>query len=315
MTTSIARTTGEHAAAVRPLLPKWGDVLREQFRVIGLSLRIPLLLAFAAGLFITIVVAMDAARGNWPPDIHAEPLELPGVVGFLFPIAVWLREDRFGPGFFWTLPVEHSRHALARVVAGWLWLMLGVLLFSLAILLFTLLSGGNVFPEETIRVLTQPVSRLDVVDASLLRDVRWAPSPLIWAVPFTAATVTYMFGSAVLVGLRHWMRWVAGAVLLFAQASAASEIGDGRPRATWGANAPERAVSFLCESRYGLDALVTVRTATLDRRATLDSGERIHAWSAAPRLADWAIATLLWGGAGLLALLAAVSRHRERRRA
>ena len=38
-------------------------------------------------------------------------------------------------------------------------------------------------------------------------------------------------------------------------------------------------------------------------------------WWAVPDLADWRIATLLWTGAGLLALWAAASRHRERRRA
>jgi hypothetical protein len=34
-----------------------------------------------------------------------------------------------------------------------------------------------------------------------------------------------------------------------------------------------------------------------------------------PELADWRTATLLWTGAGLLALWAAASRHGERRRA
>jgi hypothetical protein len=47
---------------------------------------------------------------------------------------------------------------------------------------------------------------------------------------------------------------------------------------------------------------------------TLTTGERIHAWSALPDLADWRIAALLWTGAGLLAIWAAASRHRERRR-
>jgi hypothetical protein len=36
-------------------------------------------------------------------------------------------------------------------------------------------------------------------------------------------------------------------------------------------------------------------------------------WRALPDLGDWAAATLLWTGAGLIALLAAACRHRERR--
>ena len=38
-------------------------------------------------------------------------------------------------------------------------------------------------------------------------------------------------------------------------------------------------------------------------------------WRAVPDIADWRNATLLWTTAGLLALWAAASRHRERRRA
>jgi hypothetical protein len=37
-------------------------------------------------------------------------------------------------------------------------------------------------------------------------------------------------------------------------------------------------------------------------------------WRTLPPLAQWAISTFLWLGAGLAALWAAASRHRERRR-
>jgi hypothetical protein len=38
-------------------------------------------------------------------------------------------------------------------------------------------------------------------------------------------------------------------------------------------------------------------------------------WWGVPDLADWRTATVLWTSAGLVAVWAAASRHRERRRA
>ena len=58
-------------------------------------------------------------------------------MGALLPIAVWARDERFGPGFLWTLPVDRRRHALTKVLAGWVWLMGGVALFVLWLLAVT----------------------------------------------------------------------------------------------------------------------------------------------------------------------------------
>jgi hypothetical protein len=41
----------------------------------------------------------------------------------------------------------------------------------------------------------------------------------------------------------------------------------------------------------------------------------VMVWRALPDVGQWAAATLLWTGAGLVALWAAASRHREGRRA
>ena len=80
-------------------------------------------------------------------------------------------------------------------------------------------------------------------------------------------------------------------------------------------HAPERALEWLLENPYGLDALFTARTATLDTGMSFPTGERVSIWSAVPEMAHWLKATLLWTGIGLVALWAAASRHRERRRA
>ena len=71
----------------------------------------------------------------------------------------------------------------------------------------------------------------------------------------------------------------------------------------------------LFEGPYGLDALLTARTTLLNNEATLSTGDRVVVWRALPDVGQWATATLLWTGAGLVTLCAAASRHREGRRA
>jgi hypothetical protein len=88
------------------------------------------------------------------------------------PIVVWRGEERFGASFLWTLPVDRWRHALAKVFAGWVWLMGGVALFVLWSLALTLLSGGNILAEETLRVLRSlPLSASRTLDPAA-----WRPS-------------------------------------------------------------------------------------------------------------------------------------------
>ena len=102
---------------------------------------------------------------------------------------------------------------------------------------------------------------------------------------------------------------VAFVLATIASVEASKELGVG-----WIDRAPERLLDLLFESRYGLDAVLTARLETLGTHTALTTGERAMVWWAVPDLSDWRIATLLWTGAGLLALWVAASRHRERRR-
>jgi len=58
----------------------------------------------------------------------------------------------------------------------------------------------------------------------------------------------------------------------------------------------------------------SARTVNLDE-PTLSTDDRVVVWRALPDVGQWAAATLLWTGAGLVTLWAAASRHREGRRA
>jgi hypothetical protein len=85
--------------------------------------------------------------------------------------------------------------------------------------------------------------------------------------------------------------------------------------AAWLGNVLEPLLESLFEGPYGWDALLTARTTFLNNEATLSTGERVAVWRALPDVGQWATATLLWTGAGLVTLLAAAFRHRESRRA
>jgi hypothetical protein len=275
----------------------------------------PALIAAAMLALLTLWVALQSMSRDLVITLNAWPTQVPGIMGALLPIAVWARDERFGPGFLWTLPVDRQRHAFAKVVAGWVWLLSGVALFVLWLVVVTSVTGGRALPPETLHLPVAQISWSNPIDPTALRTVRWTPGPLIWVVPFTAATAMYLLASAVALGTRHPLRWMIGTVLVYVLSTIASVAASAQLGAGWLDHAPERLLGMLLNSRYGLDAVLTARVESLSDPATLTTGERVAVWASVPDLADWRIATLLWTGAGLLALWAAASRHRERRSA
>ena len=309
------RTAERRARGARSRLPRLRTVLVEQVRATGFALRGAALIGGTLLALVTIAGALQRVSMGAVVNLYQWPSLLPGVVGALLPIAVWARDERFGPGFLWTLPVDRRRLALTKVVAGWVWLMGGVAVAAFGLLFGTFAAGGSMLPPETLQLLPSPVAAAGPLDLATLRSAPWAPSPLIWAVPFTAATATYLLASAFVLGSRQPLRWMIGTVLFYAMLSVTTEAADTKLRVGWLGDAPDSVMQMLVEGRYGLDALLTARTGTLSTTTTLMSGQRVMVWRAVPHLADWGIATLLWTSAGALALSAAVSRHRERRRA
>lgn len=298
--------TGLHSA------PRRQDVLIAQIHAVGLALRGPAFVVTALIALTTLLVTIEFLRTGQPTDFHPEQHVLFGTLGLLLPIGVWMGEERFGTGFLWTLPVDRRWHVLIKVLAGWVWLMGAVAVFLLWLLALALLSGGNVFSEETLRVLPSFSGTAPrIFDPSALQDVRWTWGRLFWLVPFTAATGTYLSASALTLGTRHPLRWIAGTllglVLLVVVKNAAN--------VELPVNGYDGLLAWLMRGPYGIDALLTARTESLQVSATLSTGETVVVWRALPDLGQWAAATFLWTVAGLVALVAAASRHRESRRA
>ena len=233
-------------------VPQLRDVVREQLRIVTLSLRREAIVACAFLLGITAIMSVQAIQGEahtWF-DSNDDSFAI-AVIAFLFPFAVWRSEKRFGASFLWTLPVDRQQLAFAKVFAGWVWLATAWLAYTTPFLIVAY--AANV--EEG--------QRLSYVS-------------------FIALTAMYLIGSAIALAFRRPLRWLFGAAALALLVGNVSQLLEKGP--------------------YSLDPLLNATA----RRVT-------DAWSAGGSLA-WAITTLIWLGAGFLALWLAVSRHRETRR-
>ena len=291
--------------------PRPRGVFREQVSAVALALRPAALAAAALLALATLFIATKIVREGAVVGFHPERWILPGIAGLLLPIVVWRGEARFGPSFLWTLPVDRRVHALARVCAGWVWLMAAVACFVLWLLTIALASGGSVMADETLKLIPPfPLLGPAPLDPAIIRTARWTPEPLLLLVPFAAATGTYLLSSALALGLRHPLRWIAGTVLGVFLIVAASDAAN----ADGLAQTPERMMEVLVGGRYGLEAFLIAGTESLRIETTLTTGERVVVWRGLPDPAQWAAATLLWTGAGLALLWAAAFRHRENRR-
>jgi hypothetical protein len=226
--------------------PPMRDVVREQIRIVGLSLRRDALVVAAVLAVVSIIIAIDIAQGTAATWFDSDDWFPLGLVAFFVPFAVWRSDRPFGPAFLWTLPVDSRRLAFAKVFAGWVWLMAALALFAGWQLTLALLSG--VRGAETV--------------------------PLFSAVGVTGM---YLLGSALVLGLRHPLRWLLGAAGVFFLLGFLNQRFDALAF-----------VSAICGADTAPQAL--------------------------PPLAGSAIAAVIWLGGGLAALSIAIARHRENRR-
>lgn len=265
-------------------MPRRRDVLLEQVRIVGLGLRREALIAALVLGIVTLAIASEIASGGPAMRLDSDSSGPISVAAFLFPFAVWRGERRFGPAFLWTLPVDRRRLALAKVFAGWVWLMAALAVFLLWLIALALLSGATAIPPTAV------------------------PQSLRWLVPFTGATAMYLLGSALVLGLRHPLRWLLGTAGVFFLLATLSEVLGRTESGELRLVAWSGVLRWAVYGPYGLHTL-------LSSSGFFSAAENAAAaWQKLPHLAQWATATFLWLGAGLAALWAAASRHGERRR-
>lgn len=289
-------------APAQPRLPRLGAVAREQLRAAGLALR-PELIGLALLLLGFGVLQLLSALAPEPPlsgpGVHARMENSglnfsPGSAGlgvwlaFLTPVFLWRNEGPTRRDYFWSLPVEQSRHALLRLGAGWAWQMaviVALLLFGLALAVLT---------DGELGVMTRGVSSMGTSGHPPSAVYRSLSVPVLswqWVTPFTAATIAYLIGSVAALASDYPLRWLLGGtialVLLHTVLETVSPLDVEGP------------FDLVWAGRFGLRAAMNGERWVWERLA--GSGWSLERTIAQPDVSLWLPAMLLWLGAGAAA--------------
>jgi hypothetical protein len=284
--------------------PMLGGVLRAQILATGAALRREAAVGGAILGALLVLITSNYYFGDGASfDFNVSEMTVPIIIlGLFAPMAVWKGEEPSRRSYFWTLPVDRRYHTLVKAFSGWFWFMalvLGYVAWGAALALIT---DGAIGVEESI----VPLPALEQGSPSGPSDYlvhRLEAPAWMWLVPFTAGTVTYLIGAGVVLVTDHAWRWFAAVIFgyllitAFAQAGQAGEVG--------------RLVGSVTDGRFGLEVLLTGvsnHTVILDAPGGGSATRQIDL----PNQRDWALATLLWGGAGLLGVLVGAFRFQER---
>lgn len=276
------------------------SILVEQIRVTGFALLREGVLAAAALALISTIALFAAWRYDEQLYLEPELLLPPLFAAALLPFAVWKGDRPFDRAILWTLPVHRQRAAIAKVLAGAAWLTLAMLVTFAALALVSLASGGGVGEHE--------VRMVEAVGGALTRH-DWRTPGWMWLVPFVAALIVYLIGSAAVLGFRYPVRWIAGlgvgAGLLL---SAANNLG---PPGGF-----ERAVAQLWDwclnGPIGIDYLLSGGEGSLSYWRPGTGKRYVQIWAALPAIGGWALAAGAWFAAALALFGLAIRRHWER---
>jgi hypothetical protein len=246
--------------------PRLATIAREQLRAVGIGMRresmfFLALLVFFAVLGISAALKQAGTTGHHGSSSYGPEAAVPmALLGLLIPLAAWRDEGPARRAYHWAMPMARTPHALTKLLAGWAWLMVGVAIYVLYIAGLTALMN----------TITGAVRIGSPVPA-------WQ-----WAIPFTAATVAYLFGSAAAIGSDHPMRWIGGSwigffmIIIFLEALTMPEV--------------KRALMSIVEGDYGIGAVAV-------------GGNK--------GAGAWAVATLLWSAIGTALIGIALRRRAE----
>lgn len=214
-----------------------------------------------------------------------------GFFAVLLPLAVWKGERRFGDTPLWSMPVDHRRHALLKVAAGWVWLM-AILGAALGWVTLTVLASGGILGVDEVRLLVLDPAGAAAGTPGAMASVNWSTPWWEWLLPFTSATAAYLLASTLMLATRRplfWAAglWVAGAVVLWI--AAIRDI-------DW----IQRASDFVAWY-IGGDAFT--------RWMQLPTGGR-EVWTLLPSVNMWIASSVFWIGLGLVGVVAASGRAR-----
>jgi hypothetical protein len=254
--------------AVLNPVPRWSAVAEEQFRSVGLALRREGVVA--AGFMTLASLWIGYMQVNRVHDAAVPLAPEAGVpaamLALLVPMAVWKGEGPARRGYHRAMPVSHAFHAVVRSLSGLVWLLAAVAAYFVWLGTASALTGGQVEPAYA-----------------------WQ-----WAVPFTAAAVMYLLGSALTLATTHPWRWLGGAVVAY--------MFLGTLRMAEGTATLFDSVNVLIAGEYGLHTVIT--------------GFHSHAYhfegTSASDASVWLAATWLWLAIAVVVFAWAAYRQPER---
>lgn len=183
-------------AALHPV-PERSAVVKEQVEAVSIAIRKEQI-AFLVTLAVVVLLGIySVLRGGDHPGPGHEGIDYgPAVtvpmtlVALLIPFGVWRSSDRERRAYDWAMPVAQSTHTIIRMLAGWMWLMLGVAIYLAVVVLFQ-------------------VVVVAIMGGSLSVDVpAWQ-----WLAPFTSVSIAYLLTSIAMIGSEHPWRWIGGIII------------------------------------------------------------------------------------------------------
>jgi len=264
--------------------PSSRTVATEEFRAVGLALRTEMIFFICVLILFSALIIGNTIHGvqTHPPGhwrtgfTYGAPVAIPiFLMALLIPFGVWRAEDPSRRAYHWSMPVARGPHTIAKVFAGWVWLMIAA-----AVYLAFVIALAMIVPKIT-------------GEAVRLGDTAgWE-----WIVAFTAPTLGYLLTSIAVIGSDHAWRWIGGLYVgywvLIGCLSA------------FGMQDMGQAVRTITDGAYGLNAAMigSARDA-----ASASSG---HMTVRALSMSNWLIAMPLWILGSAIGVTIASFRHRE----
>lgn len=292
--------TGSTVGRVPALKAVW----IEQLRAVGLAIRreaalaaLVLALGSVAVIAFSRIPVLQAIVNEEAGDLVFNPGEPPwgffaAFVALLFPLVVWKGERRFGDTPLWSLPVDHRRHALLKVAAGWVWLVAILGAALVCVTLTVLASGGTLGVDEVRLLVLDPVGAIAGTPGTT-ESVSWTTPWWEWALPFTSATAAYLVVSTLILATARPLLWALGLWVVGVGVLGAADI--------WDIGWIQRAADFVAWYVGG---------DSFSGGVPLPGGAR-EAWTLLPTATMWVASSVIWIGLGLAGVLAASGRARN----
>lgn len=289
------------AGSLSPL-PSTKLVFAERLRSVWQGSRAEIALAVLAGLMIVLIPLLDLAirRLAVTPGRVAFPL---ATLGLIAPFVVWKQEEPSRRSYLLAMPVRHGRNELMKVASGWICLLAAGVFLFLTMLIVSRLTDGVVGVLE-MSTFTG-TDRSSATEADFYRVVVRTPF-WQWLVPITAASITYLIISAVVVSAEHPFRWIGAFILIVGTLIAAQEQVPFLP------GIPE---SFGWSRRlFGDFTTYGLQTALSGYLRTAEPipGTAQTMLVTRPNFSAWVSATAIWLIPGTIGTTIALLRHRGR---